>query len=113
MSTEPDLTDPRRALLLELKAQEWASWKHHPVTAAYLVFLGDQVENWRAAVTDMWETGHLDALADNPSMNPNVLRGRVLALRELLELELDAIQGFYGVEAEAPQQGTDDGTAAT
>jgi hypothetical protein len=88
-STRP----PHETLLLELIEQEYHQWRHHPITSAYLKYLGDQVEAFRTAAMDLLEAGHLDAQSD-------VIRGRILTLRELQNLSLDDIRNFYRQESE-------------
>lgn len=79
---------PHEALLLELSEQSFNLWRHNPITAAYLAYLGDQVEAFRTAAADLLELGTLSNQAD-------VLRGRILTLRELHDLELGHIHNFY------------------
>lgn len=79
---------PHETLLLELSEQSFNLWRHNPITAAYLAYLGDQVEAFRTAVADLLEQGELNRQAD-------VLRGRILTLRELHDLELQHIHNFY------------------
>lgn len=86
-------------LLLELSEQSFNLWRHSPITAAYLAYLGDQVEAFRTAAADLLEQGLLDEKA-------NVLRGRILTLRELHDLELQHIHTFYR------NQETDDAAAS-
>lgn len=82
-------------LLLQMSDQEYNLWRHNPVTAAYLQYLGEQAEAFRTAAADLLEAGNLSAQAD-------VLRGRILTLKELKDLSLDDIKNFYRKE------GTDD-----
>jgi hypothetical protein len=92
------------SLLLELKEQEYAQWKHHPITAAYLQYLSDQVEAFRIAAADLLEEGHLNPQAET-------LRGRLLMLRELQTLSLDHIKTFYRHEETEEMEETS-GTAS-
>jgi hypothetical protein len=85
---------PHETLLLGLSEQEFQLFRHNPITAAYLLYLGDQVDAFRTAVGDLLEAGQLDRQAD-------VIRGRLLTLRELQNLALDDIRNFYR------QEGTD------
>ena len=88
------------SLLLDLKEADYAAWKHHPVTAAFLQFLGDQADNWRLAAMDMWENGRLDKDDPDTGRNANVLLGRVQALRELRDATLADIQAFYSQQSD-------------
>lgn len=87
-------------VLRDLTPQAFAQWKHHPVTAVYLKFLEDQAVNFRNAAADLWESGMLDPASANPNLNANVVRGRLLALRELHSLGLSDIRRFYGLVSE-------------
>ena len=87
---------PHETLLLELGEQEYAQWRHNPITAAYLKYLGDQADAFRTAAADLLEAGHLDKQSD-------VIRGRILTLRELQNLSLDAIKNFYRKEEEGTE----------
>jgi hypothetical protein len=79
---------PHESLLLKLHEQDYAQWKHHPITSAYLQYLGDQIDAFRIAAADLLEDGKL-----NPQEGE--LRGRLLTLRELQNLSLDHIKNFY------------------
>lgn len=76
------------SLLLELSEQEFMQFRHHPLMAAYLLYLGDQVEAFRTAAMDLLEAGTLAPQSD-------VIRGRLMTLRELQNLSLDDIKNFY------------------
>jgi hypothetical protein len=78
---------PHESLLLELSEESFHLWRHNPVTAAYLRYLGDQVEAFRTAAADLLEAGNLD--------RSDVIRGRLMTLRELQNLSLDDIRNFY------------------
>ena len=75
-------------LLLELSEEGFHLWRHSPITAAYLLYLGDQIEAFRTAAADLLEAGRLAPQAE-------VIQGRILTLRELQNLSLDGIQNFY------------------
>jgi hypothetical protein len=91
------------SLLLGLSEQEYMLWRHNPLTGAYLLYLGDQVEAFRTAAMDLLEAGKL-------SDQMEVIRGRLLTLRELQNLSLDDIRNFYRQEGTA---GTDDDATGT
>ena len=97
--SQPKNHPPHERLLLELSEESFNMWKHNPITYAYLRFLGDQVEAFRTASADLLEAGNLDGRGSD------VLRGRLMTLRELQNLSLSDIQSFYR------QEGTD-GTEA-
>ena len=85
-------------LLLGLSEQEFQLWRHNPITAAYLRYLGDQIEAFRTAAADLLEAGNLD--------RSDVIRGRLLTLRELQNLSLDDVQNFYRQEDKVGTDGT-------
>lgn len=88
------------ALLLELTPEGYNLWRHNPITAAYLLYLGDQIEAFRTAAIDLLEAGALDKQAE-------MLRGRIITLRELQNLSLDDIRNFYR------QEGTEENNAGS
>jgi len=79
---------PHEQLLLDLSEETYQLWRHSPITAAYLLYLGDQVDAFRVAAADLLEAGALNSQAD-------VLRGRLATLRELQTLKLNDIRNFY------------------
>lgn len=85
------LRPPHETLFLEMSAQEYHQWRHHPVTAAYLLYLKDLVESFRTSAADLLEAGRLNPQADE-------LKGRLLTLRELHSLDLGDICNFYRQE---------------
>jgi hypothetical protein len=94
---------PHETLLLEMSEQSYHLWRHSPVTAAYLKYLADQVEAFRTAAADMLEEGRLGTGSD-------VLRGRILTLRELHTLSLEDIHEFY---RQPEGNGDENGSAET
>lgn len=50
---------------------------------------------------DLWLVGRLSASSQNPEMNSDYLRGRVVTLEELTVLSLEQVQGFYRQDEEA------------
>jgi hypothetical protein len=87
------------SLLLELSQDGYNLWRHNPITAAYLLFLKDQVEAFRTAAIDLLEAGTLGSQSD-------MLRGRIITLRELQNLSLDDIRNFYRQEGTEETSGT-------
>lgn len=84
-------TPEHERLLLEISDETFHLWRHSPITAAYLLYLGDQIQAFREAAMDLLEAGHLAPQAD-------VIQGRIATLRELQSLTLGAIQNFYRKE---------------
>lgn len=85
---QQDIRAPHEQLILSLSEESYHLWRHSPITAAYLKYLGDQADAFRTAAADLLEAGTLATQAD-------VIRGRILTLRELQTLSLDVIQNFY------------------
>jgi hypothetical protein len=92
---------PHERLLLELSEEAYHLWRHSPITAAYLLYLGDQIEAFRTAAADLLEAGQLSPQFD-------VIRGRIMTLRELQNLSLDDIQNFYRQKTQADHAATSD-----
>lgn len=88
-------------VLLEIGAQEWAMWQHTPITAAFLQFLDDQITVWREIAADLVEAGAYRLDSPHEDTNPDVVRGKLLALRQLRGITLENIQAFYGKEPPA------------
>lgn len=89
-----------REFFEEMSPEDWARWRHHPVTAAFLHFLEDQLAVYREAAADMVEFGNIDVTAMHEAVNPHVVRGRIATTRELIELKLEVIQEAYREERE-------------
>ncbi len=83
------------AVFADMDEESFMRWKHHPVTAAFLKYLGHQADNWREAAMDMWEAGRMDTGNAHEDLNSNVVRGKVLALRDLQSIRLENIKRFY------------------
>lgn len=98
------IAPPTASLFLELSEESYNQWRHHPVTAAYLQFVADQAANFREAAADLFESGLLNPADAHPDRNANVLRGRILCLRELHALQLASIQEFYGAVSQEDDQ---------
>lgn len=95
----PDaLAKSRRDLMLSLKQQDFARWKHNPITAAYLQYLDDMIEMLRGSFADVLESGNLSESAKHIDCNPHAMRGQLHALRQLRDLNVSLIHRFYGKE---------------
>ena len=81
---------------------EFNTWKHHPVTRAYLKFLADKREDTRLAALDGWEGGKLSlALADE-------MRGVANTLKRNAEPDFEEIVKFYAEIEQTKQEMQDD-----
>lgn len=98
------MMETQKSLFLEIKDADFQMWRHNPITSAYLRFLDDQAANFRNAAADLFEAGQLDTTRTD-ALNANVIRGRILALRELHALTLEELQGFYRQD-EGENEGT-------
>ncbi len=92
------MKDEPKNLFLELGEQEYRLWTHNPITAAYLQFIDDQITNWRGLAADCVESGFFRLASPHEDANPDVVRGKMLALRMLRGISLEHIQAFYGQE---------------
>lgn len=85
-------------ILLEIGPQEYAQWQHNPISAAFLQFMDDQILVWREVAADIVEVGAYEQGASHEDRNLDVVRGKIIAMRQLRGISLEDIQGFYGKE---------------
>lgn len=85
-------------VLLEISEQEFRQWQHNPISAAFFSYLDDLIVNWREIGADLLESGAYTSGSHHEDANPDVVRGRILAVRALRGIDLTTIQGFYGKE---------------
>lgn len=83
-------------LWLEMNEIEYRQWQHNPITAAYLQFLDDQIADWRETAADLLEAGAFRMGDAHEDRNPDVVRGKLLAIKMLRGITLSEIQGAYG-----------------
>ena len=93
------LRPPHEQRLLQMSEVEYQQWRHQLQTADYLKYLEDLYQVFRTSVADLLEAGTLDRQAE-------VIRGRLLTLRELQDLKLSDIQRFYRQEGDEGTDGT-------
>ena len=72
-----------------ITAQEFAAWRHNPVTRLYRRYLADKREFIERAALDQWLSGALSLQADQ------TIRGQIIELVELSDLPFEAIYEFY------------------
>ena len=89
---------------LDVSEMAFQQWRHHPLTAAFMRFMKDQADNWREGAMDLWEMGQLVSNHQHPDLNSDVIRGKVIALRELREIRLEQIQEFYRQQAQQTEE---------
>ena len=92
------LAAERRLLWQEMPETAFQQWRHHPVTAAYLQYIDDQIALFREAAADFVESGQIREGIGQGTVDTNIdaLRGQIVMMRQLRALKLEAIQGFYG-----------------
>lgn len=89
----PDSPPPNSPppLLKELTAEAFQLWRHNPITALFLRFLADKAEDYQhRALADLLSNSL-------PLETQHEYRGRIWALRELQELNLEDIRRLYGI----------------
>ncbi len=74
---------------LGISTDEFNLWRHHPVSKIFLKYAADFASILEREALDRWRSGTLK-LVDEQEM-----RGRVLTLREIVELQFEAIDQFY------------------
>lgn len=89
----------KRRIFLELNEEAYQLWRHEPVTMAFLQFLADQIDTARDVAADLIEEGLFERGKQEQNLNPDVLRGKIIAWRDLHKLTLQAIHAAYS-EAE-------------
>lgn len=92
------LAQARRQAFLDMSPTEFRLWQHNPITAAYLQFQADLIDDWRRIAADLLEAGAYHVHDAHEDKNPDVVRGRILAVRNLHAIKLEDIQAFYGKE---------------
>ena len=84
----PEL-DKGRQMLADLSEAEYQGWRHHPVSRLLLNYLDDYANGLERQLVANWYAGQMtDEMAKEA-------RGRALVARELGNLSLADLQGFY------------------
>lgn len=68
-------------------------WKHDPVTKLFLTFLADKRKHLIDFATEQWVAG-----SDTFSQMNQTVRGQVVELGEIAEIEFGMIEAFYNEE---------------
>lgn len=92
---------PHGPVKLSIAESDYQEWKHHPVSKVFLKYLADYREALLKTHVMEWEAGKLDEVRDLE------MRGRVLTLADLTELQFASIEHFYVTpeeEADAERQ---------
>ena len=67
---------------------QFNQWRSHPVTKVFLAYLRDSADDIQAQASAAW--------ADGDNMEGfREIRGGMNVLREIADVRLDAIEGFY------------------
>ena len=104
--TPEAVAEAKRELVFEIDETQFQMWRHEPITAAFLQFLADQLQVWRELAGHCVEHGYFHAHDSNEDRNPDVVRGKIIAFRDLHQIDLEGIQRFYRQdEPEEPQAG--------
>lgn len=97
---DPNIPDAvrqaRREMWRDMTPQHFAAWAHNPVSAAFFQFLEDRYNRARETVADIVENGPVGVGVENALRDLGVLRGELMALKELRGIALPDIQGWYG-----------------
>lgn len=88
----------------DLKPEDFALWRHHPVSKVFLRFMVDQAGNWRDAAMSLWEGGHLTKHPERPDLDSDFIRGQVVALLMAEKITLPEIQAFYAEAREDTEE---------
>lgn len=80
------------AVVKGVTRQDYNNWKHHPVTKVFREFLNDYRGAVKARMIEQWEAGALKLTEEQEA------RGRLMAIREIIDLEFEHIAGMYGLE---------------
>lgn len=102
------MAQSKRERIVATSDQAYMLWRHDPITAGYLQFLDDQIDNLRNAVADMLEAGIFKAGDPHVDRNPDSMRGQIIMLRQLHALELRQIKEFYGASEPAEEAGANE-----
>jgi hypothetical protein len=95
--------EAKRQILMTMSEMDYQSWRHNPITAAYLQYLEDIISRWRELAADLLEAGAFLTHDSHEDRNPDVVRGKLLMARQLHGLTHQDIRGFYGLAEEADE----------
>lgn len=89
----------KRRVFLDLNEEAFMMWRHDHVTEAFLQLIADQIATGRELAADLIEWGVYEKGAQEENRNPDVLRGKITAWRDLHKLTLADIHRAYGEAA--------------
>lgn len=99
-----ELARAKRELLFEINEEQFQMWRHERITASVLQFMQDQIAQWRELAADFVEWGAFHLGDQHEDRNPDVVRGKLLAMRQLHQITLEGIQAFYSQAASDEEQ---------
>jgi hypothetical protein len=82
--------------------EQFNLWKHDPVTRLFVQFLQDKRKYLIDFASEQWVGG-----SDTFSQMNQTVRGQVVELGEIAELEFETIKAFYTEENDANDQSDD------
>jgi len=80
-----------------ISAQEFAAWRHHPVTKVFRLYLEDKRAFFERTALNQWVNGDLTLYGDEG----RTIRGQIIELIELADLPFEALVAFYQETADA------------
>lgn len=73
--------------------EQFNLWKHDPVTKLFLMFLADKRKHLIDFATEQWVAG-----SETFSQMNQTVRGQVVELGEIADIEFGMIEAFYNEE---------------
>jgi len=92
----------------ELDGAQWGAWKHNPITEAFFAYLADWKANEERWILHAFMAGGFTDTSPDASRNPHVMRGQVLALQHVMQIDYRAIRDWYAEKAEEEANAVDD-----
>lgn len=87
-----EMGDDVVAILAEASPEQWAQWRHHPMTRLLFGYLASYRDQVTQTMLHEWRRGSLKLTTEDAA------RGRLEAVDEVIGLRFDAIDTFFGVE---------------
>ena len=84
---------------MSVTKEQFNLWKHDPVSKVFLAFLKDKREYLIKTVSEMWVDG---------AEIPPAVRGQVIELGEIADLQFEVLEAFYKPEEEDVESGVRD-----
>jgi hypothetical protein len=89
------VAETKRELIFEIDETQFQLWRHERISAAFLQFVEDQIAEFRELAAICVEHGYFTRGDAHEDRNPDVVRGKIIALKQLHNLSLMDIQRFY------------------